>query len=74
LRGFPDLPASLHYDGPTYFIAGSASDYVMPEYRSAIAARFPQAKIEWIADAGHWPHIEQPARFLGMLEGFLQEL
>lgn len=53
------------YRGPTLFILGEKSRYVLPEDNESIRRHFPEAKTEAIAGAGHNPHME--AR-----EGFVQ--
>jgi pimeloyl-ACP methyl ester carboxylesterase len=72
LLRFPhDLPE--RFDGPAVFIHGGASDYVAPETHGAVRARFPNARIEALAGAGHWLHAEQPGPFLDAVERFLDE-
>ena len=71
IEGWPDLPADRHYDGPTLFIAGAASDYIGRSHEAAIAALFPAGAIERVDDAGHWLHADQPEAFGRMVEAFL---
>jgi esterase len=71
LVGFPSLPPDIVYRGPALFVAGERSDYLLPAHGPAIRQRFPNARIERIADAGHWLHAEQPQAFLDLVEGFL---
>ena len=59
------------YDGPTLFLSGSKSDYILPEDRESIKSHFPQAKIEVIQNAGHWLHAEQPNSFMEAVQSFL---
>jgi pimeloyl-ACP methyl ester carboxylesterase len=70
IEGWPDLPPGLRYPGPTLFIAGGASDYVRPADLAAITALFPAARVETIANAGHWLHAEQPEAFGARVERF----
>jgi esterase len=56
---------------PVLFIAGSDSDYVSPKDEPQIKALFPQARLEWIADAGHWVHVDQPDALLKSLLSFM---
>ncbi|MGI9511178.1 MAG: alpha/beta fold hydrolase [Geminicoccaceae bacterium] len=75
-KAMPDLmsfPVGEHdrYKGPALFIAGANSDYVRPEYRSAIDNLFTDADIRAIADAGHWVHAEQPAAVIAHIKDFL---
>ncbi len=69
LIGYPDLGAA-HYDGPTLFIGGSKSDYILPEHHAAIRRRFPKAEIAMIEGAGHWLHAERPEEFAALVERF----
>lgn len=71
LMGFEPPAADARYDGPTLFLGGAESDYIRPDYRAAIEARFPNARVEMIAGAGHWVHVEQPDAFLRQLSAFL---
>lgn len=69
IMSFPDL--SSQWDGPTLFLSGSASDYVLPEYREAIRGYFPKAKFAKIPGAGHWLHAEKPREFEAATRAFL---
>jgi len=44
----------------TLFIKGNDSDYILPQYRAAITARFKNAKAKIIHGAGHWLHAQKP--------------
>jgi len=55
------------YHGPTTFICGAQSTFVHPQDTTGIQHHFPAARIEWIPQAGHNPHIDTPAAFLGLL-------
>ena len=59
------------YEGPTLFVIGGYSRHVREEDRPEILARFPQARIETVAESGHNPHIEQRAAFVAAVRGFL---
>ena len=74
LTGFPELPPGSACAGATLFVAGARSDYVRPEHEPTIMRLFPQARIEHIAEAGHWVHAEQPGAFLGRVAPFLADL
>ena len=71
LAGFPALPDGAAYHGPTLFVAGGASDYLLPQHEPAIRRLFPNSRIARIADAGHWLHAERPQAFLDLVEPFL---
>lgn len=74
LAGFAADTAGLRYDGPTLFLCGADSDYVLPDHDGDIQRLFPMARIERIARAGHWLHADQPKLFLNHLGGFLASL
>ncbi|TNF23290.1 MAG: alpha/beta fold hydrolase [Rhodobacteraceae bacterium] len=67
--GFPDL--SGVYDGPTLFLSGALSDYVLPEHRPAIRRHFPKARFAKLVGAGHWLHADKPREFEASLRAFL---
>ncbi|MEP5728298.1 MAG: alpha/beta fold hydrolase [Sulfitobacter sp.] len=66
-------PASLStpFSGPTLFLSGARSDYVLPEHRSHIKTLFPNARFAKIPNTGHWLHAEQPRHFEAALRRFL---
>jgi len=59
------------FDGPTLFVRGGASDYVPAGAETDIRARFPTARIETVAGASHWVHVQAPEAFLELIQGFL---
>ncbi len=71
LEGWVTLPGT--YDGPSVFVTGARSDYVLPEHRPIIRRWFPTARFVSIKDAGHWVHADNPAGFLSVLEAFLNK-
>lgn len=60
------------YEGPTLFVVGGRSWHVRAEDRPEIVARFPQARIETVAESGHNPHIEQREAFVAAVTEFLR--
>jgi esterase len=71
LLSFPDTSA-LAYEGRALFVSGAESDYIGQRHHGAVWDRFPQAEFAVIADAGHYPHVEQPERFLARVSDFLE--
>jgi esterase len=69
LEGWIDLPGTYH--GPSVFVTGANSDYVLPEHRPVIRAQFPAARFVAVKNAGHLVHADNPAGFLSVLEAFL---
>jgi esterase len=52
------------YLGPTLFVLGGKSRYVLPGDEAAIFGHFPAARIETIANSGHNPHVEAREAFV----------
>lgn len=67
------LHTNLTFDEPTLFVRGEKSDYILDEDFELIRYYFPQARIETIADAGHWLHAEKPQEFLKVVSDFLEK-
>ena len=59
------------YDGPALFIRGGKSGYVEDEDLELIQLLFPQARLETVAEAGHWIHAEKPEALLAVVNSFL---
>ena len=68
--GWPEA-GPARFDGPTLFLAGERSPYVLPEHQGEIRRLFPNARLEAVPGAGHWVHVEQPDAFLRQLAAFL---
>lgn len=69
ILAFPE--ASGAFPGPTLFLSGAESNYVLPEYRTQIRALFPRARFAKIPGAGHWLHAEKPREFEAATRAFL---
>ena len=59
------------YAGPTLFIKGADSDYILAEHRPQIMRYFPAAKAKIIEGTGHWLHAEKPALFNKLVGNFI---
>jgi len=59
------------YDGPTLFIKGGDSDYILPEHKESVTQLFPLAQVKIIQGTGHWLHAEKPAVFTKLVKDFL---
>ncbi|ATG35253.1 putative esterase [Phaeobacter piscinae] len=68
IMGFPETEAQ--WDGSTLFLSGAASDYVLPEHRPLIKARFSRSHFAKLPDCGHWLHAENPRAFVATARGF----
>ena len=68
----PGLARWLHrIKIPTLVLWGEQDGIVTPEYGRAYADRIPGAQFKSIANAGHYPHIEQPQRSADALLAFV---
>ncbi len=52
---------------PVLVVWGESDRVVTPAYGRAVAASFPDARLEILAECGHMPQIEQPARLLELV-------
>jgi pimeloyl-ACP methyl ester carboxylesterase len=52
---------------PIHFIGGDRSEYLISGYYPELKSHFPNARIQHIANAGHWLHAEQPEALLDLL-------
>jgi esterase len=65
-------PAGEPFDGPTLFIKGGASDYLLPEHEPIIRKLFPNFSVKVIEGTGHWLHGEKPVVFNKLVRNFLE--
>lgn len=72
ITGWPDAQRS--YPGPTLFIRGEDSSYVLPEHHAAMRAQFPNGTLKSLAGAGHWVHSEKPEAVQRLVENFLADV
>jgi esterase len=56
---------------PTLFMGGEKSDYILEADKKEISQLFPNSKIIYLKDAGHWLHAEQPAAVTATVQAFL---
>jgi pimeloyl-ACP methyl ester carboxylesterase len=57
---------------PTLVLWGAKDGIVAPDYGQAYAGRIPGAAFETIADAGHYPHIEQAQATMQRVRAFIE--
>jgi pimeloyl-ACP methyl ester carboxylesterase len=60
-------------DSPTLVLVGELDDPWFQRGAELLHGWIPNSRLVRIADAGHAPHVEQPARFLAHLRAFLDE-
>lgn len=70
IEGWPDLDENA-YLGPSVFVSGARSDYVLPEHRPAIRAMFPNTRFATLKNAGHWLHADNPEGFVSLVDAFV---
>lgn len=70
-RVFEGITGNGVYNGPSLFVQGSDSDYVLQSDLPAILQNFPQAVFKEVSDSGHWVHADNPEGFLNAISGFL---
>lgn len=61
------------FSGPTLFLAGEKSEYILPQDLPGIKEQFPAASVVTIPAAGHWVQAENPAAFNLAVRTFLQQ-
>ena len=66
------MASDANYHGPTLFLAGEKSDYILPQDHAQITSQFPQAIVKTIPKAGHWLHAENPVAFTAEVADFLR--
>jgi len=59
------------FNGPTLFIKGGESDYILPEHRDTISNLLPNSKAKIIQGAGHWLHAEKTIAFNKIVSDFI---
>ncbi len=67
-----NIGATDTYTGPTLFLKGDKSNYILTEDYASIQHHFPLAKIQVVANAGHWLHAENPKQFFEFSLSFLR--
>ena len=65
---FPSIKSLKPFTGKVLFLVGAQSSFVTPE---DLDASFHEASLNVIEGAGHWVHVQQPAKFLESVEKFL---
>jgi pimeloyl-ACP methyl ester carboxylesterase len=68
---FDAINSDASFTGPTLFIKGGKSDYILPEDHKKISKLFPKASIENISGASHWVHADAPDLLYQLITDFL---
>ncbi len=66
------LPENTKYLGPTLFLRGGNSRYILDTDWELIQDHFPKAILETIPNVGHWLHAENPKLFFEITSRFLR--
>ena len=72
IMGFPDFDTDQAYEGTTLFLGGQNSDYITFAHQAEIERLFPNSDLDFIEDAGHWVHADQPHALISRLKDFLE--
>ncbi len=65
------LPDQAVFSGPTLFIRGDRSEYIVDGDWKLIRRHFPKASDAVVRNAGHWLHAENPDSFFERTTAFL---
>lgn len=60
------------FDGPTLFLGGANSNYILPQDEFLIKQQFPKSEIKRISNAGHWVQADNPKEFNADVWSFLK--
>lgn len=66
-----NISATDQYTGPTLFLRGDRSEYIVEGDLAEIRKHFPRAILETVSNAGHWLHAENPEQFFAKSLSFL---
>ena len=69
ILGFPDANGDP-YEGPTKFLRGGKSDFVLDQHLPRIESLFPMATLDTVSGAGHWVHAEKPEDVISAIRTF----
>ena len=58
---------------PTLFLWGDADSFAPPALEQRVADTMPDARVQVVPDAGHSPHLDQPAIIAEAVETFTKE-
>ena len=71
-RGLAKRLPLIH--APTLVVIGGSDQLVGQAYGRTFASLIPDARVEVIPDAGHYPTLEQPDAFLKAVQSFLAQI
>ena len=59
------------YEGPTLFIRGGQSDYILEKDLPVMKVQLPNYQLVTLPESGHWIHVDDPEGFMEATEKFL---
>lgn len=62
------------YNGPTLFVRGGKSDYILEKDLPVIKDHLPNYQLVTLPESGHWIHVDDPVGFMRETERFLINL
>ncbi len=65
------LPVGEKFEGPTLFLSGANSAYIQQKDLPDLLEHFPKYELEFVQNAGHWLHAEQPHAVVQEMRRFL---
>mgnify|MGYP003440273299 FL=1 len=66
-KGFDE---KYHFDGPTLFVRGGQSDYIIDKDYEVMRHHFPNYEMVTLPESGHWIHVDDPEGFNKATEDF----
>uniref|UniRef100_A0A8C9E8X5 sn-1-specific diacylglycerol lipase ABHD11 n=1 Tax=Phocoena sinus TaxID=42100 RepID=A0A8C9E8X5_PHOSS len=69
ILNFP--PRRETYSGPSLFLLGGNSQFVLPSHHPEIRRLFPRAQMQTVPNASHWVHSDRPQDFMAAVRDFL---
>lgn len=70
VKDFPLQEFEIKHE--SLFIKGELSDFILEEDMSFINARFPNSKLEILEKSKHWCHVQQPEKFIDLVNQHLK--
>jgi pimeloyl-ACP methyl ester carboxylesterase len=64
---------SQGFNGHTLFIGGEESKYITKETSLYLFDLYPKAVLEYVANAGHWVHADNPSEFYDKVTSFINQ-
>jgi len=72
LRAKPASPPNPRVRPPTFIIWGAKDAFIDRRYANDALARCDSGRLEFVEEATHWVHLEEPERVNNLLTGFLR--